>query len=65
VSGLVILCPLIYTAPQSRPHWSVEAAAKFIRWLPFGGHIPLAKAHRGNSAADPAHFEEFLADPLT
>ncbi|KAJ3156205.1 hypothetical protein HDU86_003968 [Geranomyces michiganensis] len=61
--GMVILCPLVDAAPESRPAWPVEVIAKTLSWVaPF---MPLAEANRGKNASDIRFEEIFLADPLT
>ncbi|KAJ3144957.1 hypothetical protein HDU89_007661 [Geranomyces variabilis] len=61
--GMVVLCPLVDVAPESRPGWPVEMVAKTLSWVtPF---MPLAEANRGKNASDIKFEEIFLADPLT
>ncbi|TPX61172.1 hypothetical protein PhCBS80983_g01245 [Powellomyces hirtus] len=62
-SGMVVLCPLVSVAPESRPAWSVEMIAKSLCYVaPF---LPLAEANRGKNASDIRFEEIFLEDPLT
>ncbi|TPX69596.1 hypothetical protein SpCBS45565_g02311 [Spizellomyces sp. 'palustris'] len=59
-SGMVILCPLVSAAADSRPSWTVELIAKALSRV--APSLPLAEANRGKNGGDE---EAFFSDPLT
>ncbi|CAG8647456.1 1984_t:CDS:2 [Funneliformis mosseae] len=62
--ALMLQCPLIHVAGQSRPSKFAEIIAKVIVNTPLG-RLPIVSAHRGKSSSDPKVLENFLSDPQT
>ncbi|KAI8824852.1 Alpha/Beta hydrolase protein [Fimicolochytrium jonesii] len=61
--GMVVLCPLVDAAADSRPSYVVELIAKGLSY--FTPFLPLAEANRGKNSTDPRMEELFFEDPLT
>ncbi|KAI9093862.1 lysophospholipase [Phlyctochytrium arcticum] len=59
-SGMLILCPLVSAAADSRPSYATELVAKAL--CSVVPSLPLAEANRGKNGGDE---EAFLSDPLT
>ncbi|BGP31266.1 hypothetical protein JCM10296v2_003030 [Rhodotorula toruloides] len=63
VSGGVILCPMLQIAPDSRPSYAVELAARALASV--AGPLPFANANKGRNSEDPEVEEQFEMDPQT